>query len=277
MAMNLHGAGFALKVWNRDAAKAKPFAERGIEVAGSPADAARGAELVVSMVADDEATRAVMLGADGIVGAAGRGTLIVDSSTNTPGIAREVAKAAAGRGCAYVDAPVSGSLPQAQNRELVFMLGGDAAACERAMPALKAMGRLARRIGESGAGATLKLVNNMLTGVLNAAAAEAAAVIEAAALERSAALEILNEGAAGCRLLKTRLPKMLERDFSPSFQLELLDKDLRYFLALAQALDRPAPIAALARSQYQAARRAGLGKLDTSAVYLHAAGETPRP
>jgi len=105
---------------------------------------------------------------------------------------------------------------------------------------------------------------------------EAAQVTEAAGLDAAAALEILAEGAAGSRLLKAKLPKMLKRDFSPQFALELMDKDLRYFLALAQDVDRPAPLAALVRNQYQAARRAELGKLDSSAVFLHAAGEKPR-
>jgi len=275
MALNLHAAGHRLRAWNRDAAKARPLAEQGIEIADSPAAAAREAEFVVSMVADDPATRAVMLGPAGVLGAAAAGTIIIDSSTNTPGMAREVAQAAAARGIAYLDAPVSGSIPQAQGRELVFMVGGDAAAFEKAQPVLAAMGRLARRIGDSGAGATLKLVNNMLSGTLTAAIAETAAVAEAAGLDRAAAMEILNEGASASRLTRTRLPKMFSRDFSPSFQLELMEKDLRYFLQLAQELDRPAPIAALVRSQYQAARRARLGKLDSSAVFLQAAGEKP--
>ena len=105
---------------------------------------------------------------------------------------------------------------------------------------------------------------------------EAAQAAEAAGLDRDAAMEVLNEGAAGSRTLKNKLPKMFKRDFSPQFQLELMDKDLRYFLALAQELDRPAPIASLVRSQYQAARRAQLGKLDSCAVFLQGAGERPK-
>jgi 3-hydroxyisobutyrate dehydrogenase-like beta-hydroxyacid dehydrogenase len=273
MAMNLHAAGHSLRVFNRDRAKTKSLAEKGAQVADSPASAARGAEFVVSMVSDDAATREVMLGADGIVNAAAAGTIIVDSSTNTPAIAREVAKAAAQRSCIYLDAPVSGSLLQAQGKELVFMVGGDQGAFERAQPLFQAMGRMARHMGGSGAGATIKLVNNMLTAAATAALAEAAQITEAAGLDPAAALEILGEGAAGSRLLKAKLPKMLKRDFSPQFALELMDKDLRYFLALAQDLDRPAPIASLVRSQYHAARRAALGKLDSCAVFLQAAGE----
>jgi len=273
MAMNLHQAGFKLKVWNRDRAKTKSFAEKGIAVADSPADAARGAEFAVSIVADDVATREVMLGASGVIGAAAAGTIVIDSSTNTPGMAREVAKAAAARGIVYLDSPVSGSLAQAQGKELVIMVGGDKAAFDKAQPVYAGMGRMVRRIGESGAGATLKLINNMLAASLQVALAEGAQVAEAANLDRAAAMEVLNEGAAGSRVLKNKLPKIFNRDFTPQFQLELMDKDVRYFVQLAAELDRPAPLASLVRSQFQAARRATLGKLDSCAVFLRAAGE----
>lgn len=273
MATNLHAAGHQLRAWNRDTAKAKPFADKGITVCASVAEAVKGAEFVLSIVADDVATRAVMLGDGGVIAACAPGTIVVDSSTNTPAMAREVAKAAAARGILYLDAPVSGSLAQAQGKELLFLVGGDKAAFDQALPLLSAMGKMARRIGDSGAGATLKLINNMLGASLTAAIAEAAQAIEAANLDREACMEVLNDGAAGSRLMKTKLPKIFKRDFAPQFQLELMEKDLRYFLALAQELDRPAPIASLVRSQYQAARRANHGKLDSCAVFLQASGE----
>lgn len=275
MAMNMHAAGHKLRVYNRDRAKAKPFADKGIEVCDSPAAAAKGAEFVCSIVSDDMATREVMLGAQGVIGAAAAGTIILDSSTNTPAMAREAAKAAAAKGLVYLDAPVSGSLPQAQGKELVFLVGGDAAAFEKAKPVMQAMGSMVRRLGDSGAGATLKLINNMLSATLTAAIAEAALAAEAANLDRDATLEILAAGAAGARLTKTKMPKIFKRDFSPQFHLELMDKDLRYFLALAQELDCPAPIASLIRSQYQAAKRE-FGKLDSCAVFLQQAGERPK-
>jgi 3-hydroxyisobutyrate dehydrogenase len=276
MAMNLHAAGHSLRVFNRSKEKTKQFADKGIPVCGSPAEAAKGAEFVCSIVSDDVATREVMLGANGVIGAAASGTIILDSSTNTPAMSREVAKAAAAKGIVYLDAPVSGSLAQAQGKELVILVGGDKAAFDKAQPVLLGMGRMVRRIGDSGAGATLKLINNMLSATLTAAIAEAAQAAEAANLDRDATMEVLAEGAAGSRLMKTKLPKMFKRDFSPQFQLELMDKDLRYFLALAQELDRPAPIASLVRSQYQAAKRADFGKLDSCAVFLQAAGEKPK-
>jgi 3-hydroxyisobutyrate dehydrogenase len=273
MAANLRSAGFSLRVYNRDRAKTKALADQGAQACDSPAAAARGTEFVVSMVADDVATRAVMLGADGVLAGAGADAVIVDSSTNTPAMAREVAQAAAARKQHYLDAPVSGSLAQAQGKELVFMVGGARAAFDRAQPLFSAMGRMATYMGASGAGATIKLINNMLSGTMTAAIAEAATIAEAAGLDRDTALQVLAEGAAGSRLLKTRLPKMFKRDFSAQFQLELMEKDLRYFLLLAQELDRPVPVAALVRSEFQAARRAELGKLDSCAVYLQVAGE----
>lgn len=273
MAQNLVAAGHKLRVYNRDRAKTQLLAEQGVKVCDSPAEAVHGAEFAISMVADDVATREVMLGAAGLVGAAAAGTILIDCSTITPAMAREVAKAAAAKGVYYLDAPVLGSLAQAQGKELVFLAGGEQAAFERAQPVFAAMGRLVRRVGASGTGATLKLVNNMLSGSVAAALAEAARVVEVAGIDRAVALDILGEGAAGSRLVKTKLPKMFSRDFAPQFQLELMDKDLRYFLGLAQELDQPAPMAALVRSQYQTARRGGLGKLDFCAVFLQGAVE----
>ncbi|GMV00747.1 MAG: 2-hydroxy-3-oxopropionate reductase [Burkholderiales bacterium] len=275
MASNLLVAGFALRVFNRNAERARPFAQQGATVGTSIADAVRGARFVVSIVSDDEATRAVMLGEGGVVASASPGTIIVDASTNTPAMACEVAQAAAARGLACVDAPVSGSVPQARNRELVFMVGGDAVAFAAARPLFEAMGRMALHVGASGAGATLKLVNNMLSGTMTAALAESVSIARAAGVDPQAAQAILGEGATASRLLRAKLPKMLGRDFSAQFQLSLMDKDLRYFVALAQQLDLPAPIAALVRGQFQAARRAGFGALDTSALLAYLGGGAP--
>ncbi|HYD58590.1 MAG TPA: NAD(P)-dependent oxidoreductase [Burkholderiales bacterium] len=270
MAANLAAAGFRLQVWNRDSSKTAPLVRAGALGAKSPAEAARGAAFVVSIVADDAATRAVMLGEAGVFAGAAPGTVVLDSSTNTPAMAREACAAASARGIAYLDAPVSGSLAQAQGKELVFMVGGEREAFDRAAPLFSAMGRMTRHIGASGAGATIKLVNNMLSASLTAAVAEAAQVIEAAGIDAAMAMEILDQGAASSRVLKGKMPKMLSRDFAPQFQLALMEKDVRYFLQLAQSVRRPAPIASLVRRQYEAAANAGHGKLDSAAVFLAA-------
>lgn len=167
MALNLMAAGHSLRVWNRSTAKTRPAAcDAGATACASVAEAVQGAQFVVSMVADDNATRDVMLGATGVVANAAPGTVIVDCSTNTPAMAREVAAAGAARGVGYVDAPVSGSLAQARGRELVFMVGGAPADVARAEPLFQAMGRSHRHMGEVGTGATIKLINNMLSGTV---------------------------------------------------------------------------------------------------------------
>jgi len=218
-----------------------------------------------------------MLGASGILARVNPGTIVIDASTNTPVTAREIAGAAAARGVHYLDAPVLGILPQAEAKELVFLVGGDQAAFERSKPVLGAMSRACHYLGDSGAGATVKLINNMVAGSLLAVLAEAAQVAEAARVDPAVAVAALSDGAASCRILRSKLPKMFQRDFTPQFQLELMEKDVRYFLQLAADLDRPAPLASLVRSQYQAARRAALGKLDSSAIFLEVSGEPSPP
>ena len=187
MALNLMAAGHVLRVWNRSAAKTAAARDAGATVCASVADAVQGAQFVVSMVADDSATRELMLGArGGVVAHAAPGTLVVDCSTNTPAMAREVAAAGAARGVTYVDAPVSGSLAQARGRELVFMVGGAPADVALAEPLFQAMGRSFRHMGVVGTGATIKLINNMLSGTVNAAIAAALMVAEAAGLDAEA-------------------------------------------------------------------------------------------
>lgn len=275
MAANLIKGGFRLRAWNRNAAKAKALAPLGATPCTTPAEAAQGADAVVTIVADDAATEAVTLGADGTLSGAAPGTLFIDSTTATPGMARKLASACRERGCEFLDAPVSGSLVQAEGRELVFMVGGEQAAFTQGEPVMKAMGRMARLAGPSGAGATIKLLNNMISGTLTAAIAECAVVAEGAGADPAIMMEILFEGAAGCRLMRTKLPKALKRDFAPQFQLQLMAKDLRYFLEMAREVERPAPITALVANQYLAAKRAGLGAADTSAIFCYYSGEKP--
>jgi 3-hydroxyisobutyrate dehydrogenase len=275
MADNLIAAGHTLRVFNRTPSRCAALVERGATACATPAEAAQGADFVVSMVSDDAATAEVMLGAQGVLQTF-RGQAIIDCSTNSPTMARAVAGAAVERGTAYLDAPVSGSLAQARGRELVFMVGGPDSAVSAAMPLFEAMGRLVRHMGASGAGATMKLINNMLSGTTNAAIAEAISVAEAAGLDLALTGEVLAEGAAGSRLVKTKIPKMAARDFSAQFQLGLMDKDLRYFLDLARELDRPVPVASAVRSQMQAARRAGLGEQDVSVIFSWVSGKAAR-
>ncbi|GAC1417203.1 MAG: hypothetical protein NVSMB62_07620 [Acidobacteriaceae bacterium] len=165
MAENLLKAGFALTVWNRTQAKGQPLADRGAKLAGTPAEAAKGASVVLSMLADDAASREVWLGANGALAAADSTAVLIDSSTVSPAWVAELAAAAAQHGAAFLDAPVTGSRVQAAAGQLSFLVGGSAEALAQATPVLKAMSKEILHLGPVGSGAKLKLINNFLCGV----------------------------------------------------------------------------------------------------------------
>lgn len=267
MATNLLRAGFVVRAWNRGAGRIAPLVAAGAIGCRSPADAAKGARFVMLMVADDEASRAVTTGPDGVLAAAAEGTVVIDATTATPAHARAMSDAAAKRGVAHLDAPVLGSLGPAENRELVFVIGGEAAVVERARQVFGAMGRLARHVGPSGAGATLKLINNSVSAALTVALAEAAYVAEGAGVDPAAVLEILGEGATGSRTTRTKLPKIFARDFSAQFQLGLMEKDVRYCLSLAASMGRGTPLFQATHAAFRDAAAAGFGGDDVAAVF----------
>ena len=266
MARRLLGAGFPLAVYNRTARKADALAAEGARKATSPREAAVGAEIVVSMVADDAASRGVWLGDDGALSGASRGAVLIESSTVTLDWVAELAAAAAARGCELLDAPVTGSRAQAEAGELRFLVGGPAAALERARPALVAMGHAIVHVGPTGHGAVLKLLNNFLCGVQAAALAEAVSLIERSGVDERTAFDVLANGAPGSPLVKTFLARMGARDYTPSFHLSLMAKDLAYAERLAERQGAPLPSAAAARAAFERAAAAGLGDEDASAV-----------
>ena len=228
MARRLLGAGFPLTVYNRNRERAAPLAAEGAHVAASPREAAARADVVLSMVADDAASRAVWLGEHGALAGAARGAVLVESQHAHGRLDRELAREAAARGCELLDAPVTGSKPHAASGELVFLVGGSAAALETARPALTAMSRAIVHVGATGSGALLKLINNFMCGVQAASLAEALALIERSGLDRAKALEVLTTGAPGSPLVKTLSARMTARDYTPNFLLRLMAKDLTY-------------------------------------------------
>src|SRR5262245_9093632 len=231
MARRLLGAGFPLSVYNRNRERAAPLADEGAHVAGSPREAAARADVVLSMLADDAASRAVWRGESGALAGAARGAVLVESSTLTVGWIEELAREAAARGCELLDAPVTGSKPHAASGELLFLVGGSAAALEIARPVLAAMSRGIVHLGPTGSGALLKLVNNFMCGVQAASLAEALALVEKAGLDRAKVLEVLTSGAPGSPLVKTVSARMAARDYAPNFLLRLMAKDMTYAIA----------------------------------------------
>ena len=266
MARRLLGAGFPLAVYNRTARKAEALVADGARVAKSPRDAAAGAEIIISMVADDSAARAMWLGDDGALSGASAGAVAIESSTVTPDWIAELAAAAAARDCELLDAPVTGSRAQAAAGELRFLVGGSAAALERARPALAAMGSAIVHVGPTGHGAVLKLVNNFLCGVQAAALGEAVAFVERSGLDAHAAFDVLANGAPGSPLVKAFLGRMVSRDYAPHFHLSLMAKDLAYAERLAERHGASFITAAAARKEFERAAAAGLGDSDASAV-----------
>ena len=266
MARRLLGAGFAVTVFNRNPARAEPLAAAGARVAGSPREAAAGAEVVFSMVADDAASRAIWLGPDGAIAGAARGAVLVECSTLTVAWVQELAKAAAAAGAECIDAPVTGSKNQAAAGELNFLTGGNAAALETIRPALNAMGRSVTHLGPTGSGALLKLINNFLAGVHVAATAEAVAWIERTELDRAQAIAFLSDSAVGSPVTKTVAARMCAPDFTPNFFLRLMAKDLGYASGEAAKAGQQLTSAAMARDVFQRAIAAGHGDKDMSAV-----------
>lgn len=266
MARRLLGAGFPLAIHSRNAEKTAAFQAEGAIAAPSYREAAAHADAVVSMVADDGASRQVWLGDNGALAGAAPGTVLIESSTLTVEWLRALAGHAGARGCQLLDAPVTGTKPHAASGELTFLVGGPAAALEKVRPVLDAMGRAIIHLGPAGSGALLKLINNFLCGVQAASLAEAVALVEKAGLDRRKSFEILTNGAPGSPLVKTLFARMDARDYTPNFKLRLMAKDIAYAIAEGKqhALDPVTAPAAL--RVFQQAIAHGDGEKDLSAV-----------
>lgn len=228
MANRLLGAGFPLAVYNRNAEKTKPLATAGAKAAKTPGEAAKGASIIISMLADDNAARAVWLGEDGALAGAKKGAVLVECSTITPEWIKELGNAAVKKGCPLLDAPVTGTKPHAAAGELTFLVGGDEAALKKARPALEVMSKAIVHLGPSSSGALIKLLNNFLCAVQAVSFAEALTVIENSGLDRAKSLELLTNGTPGSPLVKAMATRMTVRDYTPNFAMKLMAKDLVY-------------------------------------------------
>jgi 3-hydroxyisobutyrate dehydrogenase len=276
MAGRLLGARFPLTVYNRTPDKAKPIVELGALPAASPAEAASQADIVISIVADDEAARSVWLGAEGALAAASPEAVLIESSTTTVAWINELAEQATARGIALLDAPVTGSRMQAAAGQLNFLVGGVAATLERVRPVLEIMSRSITHFGPTGNGTLMKLINNFLCGIQIASLGEGLALIERAGLDRGQALEFLLHAAPGSPLLQIVAPRMETADYTPNFLLRLMTKDLVYANEEARRYELVLPVALAARDAFRRAVAGGHGDQDMAAiveVYRQARGE----
>jgi 3-hydroxyisobutyrate dehydrogenase len=276
MANRLLTAGFPLSVYNRSAERSKPFAAAGAFVAISPKEAAARSEIVISMVADNIASRSVWLGENGALAGASSGQLLIDCSTLTVQWVRELAAAVAKHGCEFLDVPVTGTKPHAANGELLFLAGGSEKALERAKPVLAAMGRETIYFGPTGSGTLMKLINNFLCGVQAASLAEAMSLIVSSGIDVSKAFSVLTNGAPGSPMVKTLSSRAAAKDFTPNFELKLMAKDLSYADQLAQLGGGSGlPSAVAAQKVFEQAVAAGYGEKDVSAVLEFASQQVP--
>jgi 3-hydroxyisobutyrate dehydrogenase len=266
MAGRLLSASFPLTVYNRNSAKAEGFVNAGAVIAKSPREAAADADVIISIVADDVASREVWLGENGALTGVRPGTHLVESSTLTVRWILELVEAAARRNCQLLDAPVTGSKPQAAAGELLFLVGGSTETLAAVRPVLAVLGRDAVHFGPSGSGARLKLINNFLCGVQAASFAEAVSMISAGGLNAEKSLAVLTGGAPGSPLIKTISARAAAGDPDPNFVLRLMAKDLGYALDEAKRIGVTSDTAAAALAVFKHAIAKGHGDEDVSAV-----------
>lgn len=271
MARCLARAGLPLVVHNRTRDRAEALAaELGARVAATPAEAASGADVVLTMLADDAAVRSVYDGAEGLLAGAARGTVLADLSTVTPDTLRAFDAAARSAGVGLLDAPVSGSVTTAEAGQLTLMVGGAAEDLERARPALEPLAKAIVHVGPLGSGAAMKLAVNTVIFGLNEALAEGLVLAEAAGIDRSVAYGVIAESAVGAPYVGYKRAAFLEPDATPTaFALDLAEKDLRLIETLAASLGVPMPQARTNLEVVRAASDAFGGSVDFASVAGH--------
>jgi 3-hydroxyisobutyrate dehydrogenase-like beta-hydroxyacid dehydrogenase len=267
MAANLSRAGFELTVWNRTASRAEEFCRtHGAEQAATPAEAAAGAEFVLTMVVDAEQVEQILLGEDGAAGAAAAGTLCIDCSTIGPAAARRLGTALGERGLTLIDAPVTGSSPRAQDGTLTFMVGADDAQFARIRPLLEAMGSLIVHAGPLGHGQMVKVINNAVAAANANVLGQALLVGARAGVDLDALVEVMGAGSGASAMLDLKAGPMRSHDYSTLFKLEHMLKDVRLCLEAGQAVGAPFPAAADVREVLSAGMGRGLGEADFAAL-----------
>jgi len=267
MAGNLLKAGLPLTLYNRTRAKAEAFATQGAKVAESPGAAAKDAEIVIAMVADDAASRQTWTGPEGVLASAKSGVVLVECSTLSVAWVRELAEYARTQGLAFLDSPVLGSKQAAESGTLKLLVGGDEAAVEKARPAFDAISSEIIHVGPVGSGAIMKLINNMMAAVHLVTASEGIVLAERAGLNVEQVRAVIENGATGSPMVKGKLSRMLDRRYdNADFALEWMNKDAGYAIELAKHLDLPLRTVEAAREAYQQALKVGLDREDTSSV-----------
>ncbi|MBI2343772.1 MAG: NAD(P)-dependent oxidoreductase [Deltaproteobacteria bacterium] len=258
MALRLLRAGYRVTVWNRTNSKANQVAEEGGTVAVSPRELARTTDVVVIIVTGPRDVEAVLAGDDGVLGGVRAGTTIIDMSTIGFVRAQQIAACCAAAGVTFLDAPVTGSVPGAENGTLTVMVGGDSEVFARYRPLLQTFGEPIY-VGSQGMGALMKLTQNLITAALVEALAEGLALAEGHGLDMATVMQVLAHTGVHSEFLRMKGEKMVEQEFSPQFSLANMTKDLALVLETARKGKVQLPLAERLLDVYQHGVLAGYG------------------
>jgi 3-hydroxyisobutyrate dehydrogenase-like beta-hydroxyacid dehydrogenase len=267
MAVHLLRAGHHVTVYNRTAAKARAWvAEHGGQMADTPEAAAQGAQVVITCVGNDDDLREVVSGPHGAFQSMPAGAVLVDHTTTSAEVARELAQVARARGLSFIDAPVSGGNLGAINGVLTVMCGGDRPAFDRVKPLVLAYARAVTHLGESGAGQLAKMVNQICVGGVLQSLAEALAFGQKTGLDMQQVIEVISQGAASSWQMVNRGPTMARDEFDFGFAVDWMRKDLGLVLDEARRQGARVPVTALIDQFYADVQAMGGGRLDTSSL-----------
>jgi len=266
MARNLLAAGYELVVHNRSRGKAEGLAEEGASVADNPKEVAESCETVITMLSDSPQVEEVLAGENGVFEGVWEGALLVDMSTISPVVAKELAAEARERGASMLDAPVSGGEPGAEAGTLSIMVGGSVEDFDRAQPLFEVMGTTVVHVGDSGTGQVVKACNQIVVALTIEAVSEALVLGSKAGVDPAKVIEVLSGGMAGNKMMEVRGEKFLKHEFDPGFKLELHRKDLGIALAAGREYGVPLPVTGIVDQVLEALVAKGLGAKDHSAI-----------
>jgi len=267
MAGHVLRAGLEIFVFNRNAARAEQWcAEYGGDMAPTPAEAAKNADVVLVCVGNDDDVRAVVLGESGALSAMKPGAILVDHTTASADLARELAGAAQQQGKQFLDAPVSGGQAGAENGALTVMIGGDPSTYDLAKPVIDCYSRFSKLLGPAGHGQLAKMVNQICIAGVVQGLAEGLNFAMKAGLEGEALIETISKGAAGSWQMENRYQTMLQDQYEFGFAVDWMRKDLGIALAEAAKNGAELPVTALVDRFYQEVQAAGGGRWDTSSL-----------
>jgi len=268
MARNLLKGGFALRVFDINPKASEGVVAAGAQAAASPAEAARGADAVITMLPNGQDVEAALFGPAGALESMQPGSLLIEMSTIAPSVTDRIADRLKGRRIAMLDAPVGRSSQHAVEGKLLIMVGGDQADLQRGRPILEKLGDTIVHCGKTGSGARMKVVNNFMSVTINVTTAEALLLAEASGLDPELARKVMLGTVAGQGHMATTYPaKVLRNDLIPGFMVDLAHKDLGLALELASELKTDTPTATAARPIYELARAEGHGRHDWTAIY----------